>query len=91
MLALGLTLRYQNPVFLQTLQLRVFDFYNQVAPRRYSEQPVAVLDLDDLTLEKSGLQWPWPRKKLADMLVRLFNAGARVVAFDSVFAEVDRT
>ena len=91
MLAAGLSLRFQDPVFLQTLQLRYFDFYNQLQPRPYQELPVAVLDLDDQTLEKIGLQWPWPRKKLADMLVHLFNAGTKVVAFDAVFAEPDRT
>ncbi|MBT4042247.1 MAG: adenylate/guanylate cyclase domain-containing protein [Rhodospirillaceae bacterium] len=91
MLMAALGLRIENPQFLQTFQLKLFDLYNQFQPREYQPVPVATLDLDDETLSRSGLQWPWPRSKLADMLARLFNAGAKVVAFDVVFAEPDRT
>lgn len=91
MLLASLGLRLENPQFLQVFQLKLFDLYNQLHPREYQPVPVATLDLDDETLSRSGLQWPWPRSKLADMLARLFNAGAKVVAFDVVFAEPDRT
>ena len=91
MLVAALGLRLENPQFLQVFQLKMFDLYNQLHPREYQSVPVAILDLDDETLSRSGSQWPWPRSKLADMLARLFNAGAKVVAFDVVFAEPDRT
>ncbi|MDA1097775.1 MAG: CHASE2 domain-containing protein [Proteobacteria bacterium] len=91
MLMASLGLRLENPPFLQVFQLKLFDLYNQLHPRDYQPVPVATLDLDDETLSRSGLQWPWPRSKLAEMLARLFNAGAKVVAFDVVFAEPDRT
>ena len=90
-LVVALGLRLENPQFLQVFQLKLFDLYNQLHPREYEPVPVAILDLDDETLSRTGLQWPWPRSKLADMLARLFNAGAKVVAFDVVFAEPDRT
>ena len=86
-----LGLRLEHPQFLQVFQLKLFDLYNQLHPREYQPVPVATLDLDDETLSRTGLQWPWPRSKLAEMLARLFNAGAKVVAFDVVFAEPDRT
>ncbi|MBT7284517.1 MAG: CHASE2 domain-containing protein [Rhodospirillaceae bacterium] len=91
MLLAALGLRLENPQILQVFQLKLFDLYNQIYPRDYKPVPVAILDLDDETLKRSGLQWPWPRSKLADMLVRLFESGAKVVAFDVVFAEPDRT
>jgi adenylate cyclase len=91
MLFAAMWLRVENPPILQVFQLKLFDLYNQIHPREYKPVPVAILDLDDETLKRSGLQWPWPRSKLADMLVRLFEAGAKVVAFDVVFAEPDRT
>ena len=91
MLVAALGLRLENPQFLQVFQLKLFDLYNQLHPREYQPVPVAILDLDDETLSRGNLQWPWPRSKLADMLARLFNAGAKVVAFDVVFAEPDRT
>jgi adenylate cyclase len=87
----GLLLRVENPRFLQVFQLKLFDLYNQLQPRPYTDTPVVILDLDDETLKRTELQWPWPRNKLADMLALLFNAGAKVVAFDAVFPEPDRT
>src|SRR5690606_12352946 len=51
---------------------------------------VKIIDVDDASLAEIG-QWPWPRNRLAEMLITVFEAGAAVVAFDSVFAESDRT
>ncbi|MFP6747432.1 MAG: adenylate/guanylate cyclase domain-containing protein [Alphaproteobacteria bacterium] len=90
MLLAALGLRVENPPFLEVFRLKLFDLYNQIHPREYQKVPVAILDLDDETLARTG-QWPWPRSKLAEMLARVFNAGAKVVAFDVVFAEPDRT
>ena len=90
MLLAALGLRLEDPQFLQVFRLKLFDLYNQIQPREYQQVPVAVLDIDDETLARGG-QWPWPRSRLAEMLARLFNAGTKVVAFDIVFAEPDRT
>ncbi|MBT3536151.1 MAG: CHASE2 domain-containing protein, partial [Rhodospirillaceae bacterium] len=90
MLLAAMGLRLEDPSFLQVFRLKLFDLYNQLHPREHQEVPVAILDLDDETLARTG-QWPWPRSKLAEMLARVFNAGAKVVAFDVVFAEPDRT
>ena len=35
-------------------------------------------------------QWPWPRTRIADMVINLTGLGAVVIAFDVVFAEPDR-
>ena len=35
-------------------------------------------------------QWPWPRTRVADLINRLTQMGALVIAFDIVFAEPDR-
>ena len=83
-------LRLEDPQFLQVFRLKLFDLYNQMQPREYQPVPVAILDIDDETLARGG-QWPWPRSRLAEMLARLFNGGAKVVAFNMVFAEPDRT
>ena len=48
------------------------------------------MDIDDNSLEKVG-QWPWPRTYIAEIVRQLSVAGARVIGFDIVFAEPDRT
>ena len=69
----------------------VFDEYQRQKPRAYNPQsPVRVVDIDEASLRELG-QWPWPRTFLAEMVYRLANAGAAVIAFDMIFAEPDRT
>ncbi len=69
---------------------KVFDAYQVRSPRRYDPAvPVRVVDLDDETLKRLG-QWPWPRTLIAT-LVEGIARGAKVIAFDVVFAEPDRT
>jgi len=44
--------------------------------------------IDEKSLKTEG-KWIWPRKKIADLINRLSDAGARVIAFDIVFSEPD--
>ena len=98
MLLLAFLLRVEDPQFIEVLRLKVFDLYQHAQPREWRPavheelgiRGVKIIDVDDASLAELG-QWPWPRNRLADMLVRAFEAGAAVVAFDSVFAEPDRT
>ena len=51
--------------------------------------PVAILDIDDASIEELG-QWPWPRTRIAEMVTLAMQDGAVVVGFDIVFSEPDR-
>jgi len=83
--------RVAAPDLLDRLSLICFDLYQKAAPREAeAEPPVRVVDIDDDSLRKIG-QWPWPRTLLAQLIDRLRDAGAAVIAFDIDFAEPDRT
>lgn len=69
----------------------LFDYYQRFEPRQYEPVPVRIIDIDDETLARTGLQWPWPRNIIADLVTRLTQAGAATIVFDFVFAEPDRT
>jgi adenylate cyclase len=71
------------------LQYFVFDSYNKLSPREASDD-VVIVDLDENSLRLIG-QWPWSRDVVADLILKLKSYGAKVVAFDIVFAEEDRT
>jgi len=47
---------------------------------------VVILDIDDTSIELIG-RWPWPRSIMADMLVQLKDAGARIVGVDVFYSE----
>lgn len=73
----------------QQLQNIVFDQYNRIKPREKNDD-VVIVDLDEASLEALG-QWPWPRTVVAQLVQNLTDLGAKVIAFDMVFAEQDRT
>ena len=67
----------------------VFDWYQRLAPRAWDPQsPVRVVAIDDESLARIG-QWPWPRSTLGQIVRRLGDLGAAIVAVDIVFAEPD--
>jgi len=88
-LGLFLALRVADPAVLQSFRLRVFDFYQAMKPRERTPQPVAIVDLDEASLDAIG-QWPWPRTVVADLVSKIHRAGGLAVAFDVIFAEPDR-
>lgn len=51
---------------------------------------MVIVDIDEESLQQIG-QWPWPRTVFADLIDKLGEMGAVVVAFDVIFAEPDRT
>lgn len=79
-----------DPLPLRTLRLAQFDQFQRWHPRPAPPVPVPVIDIDEAALAAHG-QWPWPRTRVAELLARLHEAGARVVAFDVLLAEPDRT
>ncbi|MEQ1888716.1 MAG: adenylate/guanylate cyclase domain-containing protein [Alphaproteobacteria bacterium] len=90
MLLYALLYLFQPPLLLAA-RAAVFDFYVAQRPRAYDPNlPVRIVDIDDESLEKLG-QWPWPRTRTARLIDALRTAGAKVIAFDVVFADPDRT
>jgi adenylate cyclase len=73
----------------QELRVRTFDTYQRLAPRVKAARPVTIIDIDERSLTKFG-QWPWPRTRIADMIINLTRLGAVAIGFDIVFAEPDR-
>src|ERR1700721_1277827 len=82
-------LRIADPAPIEELRARTFDPFQRIEPRVKTSRPVTIVDIDEKSLAKLG-QWPWPRTRIADMIVSLTQLGAVVIAFDIVFAEPDR-
>lgn len=82
-------LRLWDPPPIQELRLRTFDMFQLIDPRHKTARPVTIVDIDDKSLARLG-QWPWPRTRIADMILGLTNLGAVAIGFDVVFSEADR-
>ncbi len=89
-LVIAMGARLAAPDLLDRLMLISFDLYQRIAPRAVGDVPISIVDIDDASLSQYG-QWPWPRSLDAQLVDKLRDAGAAVVAFDIVFAEPDRT
>lgn len=53
------------------------------------DSPIAIVDIDDSSLAELG-RWPWPRNQVAELLKKLYELGATVVAFDILFSEPEK-
>ena len=67
----------------------VFDSWQRLRPHELSASDVRVVMIDNQSIEFLGA-WPWPRYYLARLTEELANRGAKVIAFDILFAEHDR-
>lgn len=79
-----------DPLPMQSLRLAQFDQFQRWHPRPYTPAAVRVVDIDEASLKTYG-QWPWPRTRIAELVQRLHEAGATVIAFDVLLTEPDRT
>ena len=74
------------------LQNQVFDLYQQILPRSAAPAgPRAIhVDIDAETAKRYGA-WPWPRKRVAELVDRVREAGASAVLIDVPLSEPDPT
>ena len=82
-------LRIADPDVVKLTRHKVFDFYQTLEPRKESNFPVVIADIDEASLKAYG-QWPWRRTLLAELIDKLTRAGAIVIGIDVLFAEKDR-
>ena len=59
-------------------------------PEEVTPDPrIVIVDIDEKSLLQLG-RWPWSRATIADLVDRVFEAGAAVLAMDVMFAEPER-
>ena len=88
---MALATQFLDPPFRVRIRDASFDQLQALSPLPYhSTLPIRVIAIDDASLASLG-QWPWPRTVIAQMVDRLHDLGARVIAFDVIFSEPDRT
>ena len=85
-----MAVRVFDPSPLETVRLKVFDYYQNIKPREIlKDSPVVIIDLDEDSLLQVG-QWPWPRNQVAQIVSNAFKYGTAVLGFDIIFSEPDR-
>ncbi len=73
------------------LSATLYDYRLKLTMPRTVDERIVILDIDEKSLSEEG-RWPWGRDRLALLLDKLFDTyGIKVVGFDVVFAEHDRS
>jgi len=88
-LVLTAGLALSRPAFLTRLDNTVYDILVRRVGTKRPAGRVVIVDVDERSLSELG-QWPWRRDLIGELVARLRDLGASVVALDVVFAEPDR-
>jgi adenylate cyclase len=79
---------YTVPLF-RTLDAFIYDAHLRLTMRGGIDERIVILDIDERSLAEIG-RWPWNRKKMADLVTKLFGEyEIALLGFDVIFAEPD--
>jgi len=87
-LALILSIRIADPVFVESVRLRYFD--TLITAKSPTDNNIYTVNIDESSLNKYG-QWPLPRAEYAKIIKDLYDRGAGLVVLNILMAEHDRT
>jgi len=87
-LALILSIRIADPVFVESVRLRYFD--TLITSKAPTENNIYTVNIDEAALDKYG-QWPLPRAEYAKIIQDLYARNAGLVVLNVIMAESDRT
>ena len=87
-LALILSIRIADPVFVESVRLRYFD--TLITAKAPTENNIYTVNIDEAALDKYG-QWPLPRVNYAEIIEDLYHRHAGLVVLNMLMAERDRT
>ena len=87
-LALILSIRIADPVFVESVRLRYFD--TLITQKTPTANNIYTVNIDEAALDKYG-QWPLPRDEYAKIIKDLYDRGAGLVVLNVLMAEPDRS
>lgn len=74
--------------FFETMELKSLDMRFVTRGPKAPGQEVVIITIDEKSLDHYG-RWPWPRKRIAELIDSLTHYGVKSIGFDIVFAEPD--
>lgn len=76
--------------FFDLMELKTIDLRFQARGIRAPDPSIAIVSIDEKSIDKEG-KWIWPRKKMAELITSISDAGARVIVLDICFVDPDNT
>ena len=69
------------------IEARLYDILSVIAPPLPVEPGTVIVAIDEPSIGEIGQRWPWSRELHAKLVESLRAAGAKVIAFDIIFAD----
>ncbi len=69
------------------LEYKCYDFFYYIKPLSPQPENMLIVGIDEASFQEIGLKWPWPRSLHAELVNILKEKGAKVIAFDILFAD----
>jgi adenylate cyclase len=69
------------------MERRIFDLLTVSSARGEVSQPITLVAINEEAMNAMKVRLPWPRKLYAEMIERVAQGGAAVIALDILFAE----
>jgi len=88
LIVIGSLLYLVEVPFLELMELKTVDLRFTGREKTPHNSQVVLAVIDEKSIDKEG-KWVWPRSKIAALVNRLSEAGAKVIAFDIVMSEPD--
>ncbi|MBW2635572.1 MAG: CHASE2 domain-containing protein, partial [Deltaproteobacteria bacterium] len=88
LIVIGSLLYLVEVPFLELMELKTVDLRFTSREKTPHNSQVVLAVIDEKSVDKEG-KWVWPRSKIAALVNRLSEAGAKVIAFDIVMSEPD--
>ncbi len=76
--------------FLNVIEQKAYDLHFRSRGPITPGNEVVIVGIDEKSVNLLG-RWPWPRTRIAELVDRLGSYGAKVIAFDIIFAEPDES
>lgn len=71
---------------LELLEGKLYDYRFRARGQLKHQDNIIIAAIDEKSIEKLG-RWPWSRDRIAELLKKLTDGGAEIIAFDVIFSE----
>jgi adenylate cyclase len=89
-IALTIALYFIAPQILTMAELGLYNQHFRLRGARGGDDRIVIVAIDEQSLREVG-RWPWSRAVMADLVTRLDQAEAAVIAFDVILNEPERS
>jgi adenylate cyclase len=87
-ITVGLLCVFAPPTLVDQIELRILDWHARLRGSLPVPPNISIVAIDETSLELVG-RWPWPRTRTAEIIQRLAEGGAKVIALDLLINEPD--